>query len=104
MKCETARSLSVGVSREVDQKYKNIMRRMNCKFNALSHKAKNEVIFEKAKKKAVAEKEKKSIEDEEKRSQKLMQPMFAIPSTTDLGQTTPQLGHIKDSTSTPFMM
>ena len=77
---------------------------MNCKFNALSHKAKNEVIFEKAKKKAVAEKEKKSIEDEEKRSQKLMQPMFAIPSTTDLGQTTPQLGHIKDSTSTPFMM
>ena len=76
---------------------------MNCKFDALTHKAKNEVIFEKAKKKAAAEKEKKSIEDEEKRSQK-MRPMFAIPSTTELGQTTPQLGNIKDSTTTPFMM
>lgn len=89
MKCETARSLSVGVSREVDQKYKNIMRRMNCKFDALTHRAKNEVIYEKAKKKAAAEKEKKSIEDEEKRSQKVMRPMFAIPSTDDLGHTTP---------------
>ena len=76
---------------------------MNCKFDALAHKAKNEVIYEKAKRKAAAEKEKKSIEDEEKRSQKKMRPMFAIPSTDELGSTTPQLATLNDST-TPFMM
>ena len=79
------------------------MRRMNCKFDALIHKAKNEVIFEQGKKRIAAEKERKSIEDEEKRSQKVMRPMFAIPSTDDLGHTTPQLATLNDST-TPFMM
>ena len=73
------------------------MRRLNCKFDPLTHKAKNEIIFEKAKRKAAAEKEKKSVEDEEKRSQKVMRPMFAIPSTDDLDETPPKM-------ITPFMM
>ena len=78
------------------------MRRLNCKFDPISHKAKNAVIFEKAKKKAAAEKEKK-IEDEEKRSQKVVRPMFAIPSTDDLdGRSSPVT--INEKHATPFMM
>ena len=104
MKCETARSLSVGVSTQVDKKYQNIMRRLNCKFDPHVHKAKNEVIFEKAKRKAAAEKEKKSVEDEEKGSQRAMRPMFAIPSTSDLDESPQRMTTLKVNSTTPFMM
>ena len=95
--------MSVGVSTQVDKKYNNIMRRLNCKFDPITHRAKNEVIFEKAKRKAAVEKEKKTEADEERRSQKVVRPMFAIPSTDDLdGRSSPMT--INEKHATPFMM